>query len=56
MPETEKFSTYVRLSMHAALLAIAILSFRQVLASPGEFQDSLGLLANRGHVVELPSG
>lgn len=44
MPETEKFSTYVRLSMHAALLAIAILSFRQVLASPGEFQDSLVLL------------
>ncbi|WKS33518.1 histidine kinase [Corynebacterium propinquum] len=44
MPETEKFSTYVRLSMHAALLTIAILSFRQVLASPGEFQDSLVLL------------
>ncbi|MFW8568727.1 sensor histidine kinase [Corynebacterium propinquum] len=44
MPETEKFSTYVRLSMHAALLAIAILSFRQVLAPPGEFQPSLVLL------------
>lgn len=44
MPETEKFSTYVRLSMHAALLAIAILSFRQVLAPPGEFKPSLVLL------------
>lgn len=44
MPETEKFSTYVRLSMHAALLAIAILSFRQVLVPPGEFKPSLVLL------------
>lgn len=44
MPETEKFSTYVRLSMHAALLAIAILSFRQVLVPPSEFKPSLVLL------------
>lgn len=45
MPETDKFSTYVRLSMHAALLAIAILSFRQVLVPLGEVQSSLVLLA-----------
>lgn len=32
-PETDKFSTYVRLSMHATLLAIAVLSFRQVSVS-----------------------
>ncbi|QRJ58005.1 histidine kinase [Corynebacterium macginleyi] len=38
MPDTEKFSTYVRLSMHVTLLAIAVLSFRQVLVPLGEFQ------------------
>ena len=44
MPETEKFSAYVRLAMHVALLAIAVLSFRQVLVSLGEFQPSPVLL------------
>ncbi|MFS0410210.1 hypothetical protein ACL1BN_13690, partial [Corynebacterium striatum] len=43
-PETDKFSTYVRLSMHATLLAIAVLSFRQVSVSFDDFQPSLVLL------------
>lgn len=44
MSETEKFSTYVRLSTHVALLAIAVLSFREVLVSSSEFQPALVLL------------
>lgn len=44
MTETDKFSAYIRLSMHAALVALAILSFRPVLGWPMASQSALVVL------------
>lgn len=44
MTETDKFSAYIRLSMHAALVALAVLSFRPVLGWPDASQSALVVL------------
>ncbi|WP_232843226.1 sensor histidine kinase [Corynebacterium hindlerae] len=43
MTETDKFSAYVRFSMHAALVAFAILSFRPALEEPVSLESGTAI-------------